>query len=209
MLTLNAQTREASTSLDTLRNQGFVPAVFYGAKETPVSIAVRADEFTKVWHQAGGSALVVLTGSFGEKEVLIHDVQVHPVTTAPLHIDFYVIEKGKKVRVTVPLEFVGVAPAEKLGGIVVKVMHEIDIEVEAREIPHHIEVQLEKLETLESEILFKDLPLPASAESDIDSEEVIVSVTLPVEEKEETPMSVEDVQVEAKGKKDEEGAESK
>lgn len=209
MLTLNAQTRDPKASLDTLRAQGFVPAVFYGAKETPVSIAVRADEFTKVWHQAGGSALVVLTGSFGEKEVLIHDVQVHPVTTLPLHVDFYVIEKGKKVRVTVPLEFVGVAPAEKLGGIVVKVMHEIDIEVEAREIPHHVEVDLVKLETLESEILFKDLPLPKSTESDIDPEEVVVSITLPVEEKEETPMSVEDVQVEAKGKKEEESAEAK
>lgn len=209
MFTLNAQTRDTKGSLDALRAQGLVPAVFYGAKEAPVSIAMRADEFTKIWHQAGGSAIVVLKGTFGEKEVLIHDVQVHPVTTLPLHVDFYVIEKGKKVRVTVPLEFVGVAPAEKLGGIVVKVMHEIDIEVEAREIPHHVEVDLVKLETLESEILFKDLPLPKSTESDIDPEEVVVSITLPVEEKEETPMSVEDVQVEAKGKKEEESAEAK
>lgn len=203
MLTLNAETRDAKQSLDTLRAQGFVPAVFYGRQEAPVAISVRADEFTKIWHQVGGSAIVTLKGAFGEKEVLIHDVQVHPVTTVPLHADFYVIEKGKKVSVTVPLEFVGVAPAEKLGGIVVKVMHEIDIEVEAREMPQSVPVDLTKLETLESEILFKDLPLPASVESEIDPEEVVVSVTLPVEEKEEAPVSVADVQIEEKGKKDE------
>lgn len=203
MLTLNAETRDAKQSLDTLRSQGFVPAVFYGRQEAPVAISVRADEFTKIWHQVGGSAIVTLKGAFGEKEVLIHDVQVHPVTTVPLHADFYVIEKGKKVSVTVPLEFVGVAPAEKLGGIVVKVMHEIDIEVEAREMPQSVPVDLTKLETLESEILFKDLPLPASVESEIDPEEVVVSVTLPVEEKEEAPVSVADVQIEEKGKKDE------
>jgi large subunit ribosomal protein L25 len=203
MLTLQAQTREANASVDTLRTQGFMPAVFYGPKEAPVAIAVRADEFGKLWHEVGGSAIVDLQGSFGGKEVLIHDVQVHPVTNMPLHADFYVIEKGKKVSVTIPLEFVGTAPAEKLGGIVVKVMHEIDIEVEPREIPQSIEVDVSKLETLESEILFKDLPLPASAESTIDPDEVIVSVALPVEEKEETPMSVADVEIEEKGKKEE------
>lgn len=203
MLTLQAQTRESNASVDALRQQGFMPAVFYGAKESPVAIAVRADEFAKLWHQVGGSAIVDLKGNFGDKEVLIHDVQVHPVTNTPLHADFFVLEKGKKVSVTVPLEFVGVAPAEKLGGIVVKVMHEIDIEVEPREMPQSVEVDVSKLETLESEILFKDLPLPASAESTIDPDEVVVSITLPVEEKEETPMSVEDVQVEEKGKKEE------
>lgn len=204
MLTLQAQTRNTADSLDDLRAQGFMPAVFYGAKEAPVAIAVRADEFGRMWNEVGGSAIVDLKGSFGDKEVLIHDVQVHPVTTTPIHADFYVIEKGKKVRVTVPLEFVGTAPAEKLGGIVVKVIHEIDIEVEPREIPQHVDVNLESLTTLESEILFKDLPLPASAESDIEPDEVVVSVALPVEEKEETPMSVEDVKIEEKGKKEEE-----
>lgn len=203
MHTLHAQTREQGASVDALRASGSMPAVFYGAKEAPVAISIKTDEFTMLWHKVGGSAIVDLEGAFGKKEVLIHDVQVHPVTGAPLHADFYVLEKGKKVAVTVPLEFVGVAPAEKLGGIVVKVMHEIEIEVEPREIPQHIVINLEALTTLESEITFKDLSLPASAESTIEPDEVIVSITLPVEEKEEATISVEDVKIEEKGKKEE------
>lgn len=203
MHTLHAQTREQGVSVDALRASGSMPAVFYGAKEAPVAISIKADEFSMLWNKVGGSAIVDLDGPFGKKEVLIHDVQVHPVTGVPLHADFYVLEKGKKVTVTIPLEFVGVAPAEKLGGIVVKVMHEIEIEVEPREIPQKIAIDLDALTTLESEITFKDLPLPASAVSNIEPDEVVVSITLPEEEKEETPMSVEDVKIEEKGKKEE------
>jgi len=48
-----------------------------------------------------------------DKDALIHDVQFHPVTGRLLHADFYVLEKGKKIKISVPLEFEGAAPAEK------------------------------------------------------------------------------------------------
>ena len=71
------------------------------------------------------------SGGVGEpKEALIHDIDIDPVTSIPRHADFYIIEKGKKVQVKVPLEFTGEALAIKeLGGTLVKVLHDIEIEV--------------------------------------------------------------------------------
>src|SRR5258708_2934423 len=113
MLTLAVQERNKKDSTETLRQKGLVPAVFYGPKQTSTAIAIDGMKLVSVWKEAGETTLVKLTGAGDEKDTLIHDIQVHPVTGQLLHADFYVIEKGKKVEIKVPLEFVGVAPAEK------------------------------------------------------------------------------------------------
>ena len=111
---------------------------------------------------------------------------MHPVKDLPIHVDFYSIERGKTLTLYVPLEFVGEAPAEKKGGIVVRVMHEIEIETRPRNIPQHIEVDLSKLEDLDSIIAVKDLDLPEGVVALADHEEVVASVSAQQEETEET-----------------------
>src|SRR5437763_743359 len=120
MLTLAVQERKNEESTETLRQKGLVPAVFYGPKQDSTAIAIDGLKLERVWKEAGETTLVKLTGAGDDHDTLIHDAQVHPVTGKILHVDFYVIEKGKKVEIKVPLEFVGQAPAEKLGHIVVK-----------------------------------------------------------------------------------------
>lgn len=159
-----------------------IPAVFYGPKEQATKIAIDRREFQRVWAEAGESTIVTIKGMGEDKDTLIYDVQWHPVNDDAIHVDFYVLEKGKKVNVEVPLQFVGTAPAEKMNGVVVKVMHEIAIEVAPAELPHHIEVDLGILENLDSEIRVKDLKLPASATTELDADDVVVSVTEAVEE---------------------------
>ncbi|MTV59144.1 50S ribosomal protein L25, partial [Streptococcus pneumoniae] len=83
---------------------------------TPVSMSLV--EFIKVYKKAGESSVIILKEGNNEHEALIHDLDVHPVTGAPRHADFYVIEKGKKVRVNVPLIFEGVSPAVKDKGAI-------------------------------------------------------------------------------------------
>src|SRR5690606_26337192 len=103
--------------------------VFYGPKEEAVAVSFDRARFEKVLREAGESTVVTLTGVGEDKDTLIHDVQLHPVTDQPLHVDFYVLEKGKKVQTHVPLEFTGEAPAVKsLGGTLMKVLHELEIE---------------------------------------------------------------------------------
>ena len=185
MTQLHIESRTADTNVDALRAQDKIPAVFYGPKEESTSISVDAPEFIKVWNEVGGSAIVDLQGVGDDKEVLIHEVATDPVTGTPVHIDFFCIERGKKVNVTVPLAFVGDAPAESLGGIVTKALYEIEVEVRPRDIPHEVEVDLTRLIELSSTITIADLGLGEEIEVVNDREEVIASVTLPQEEKEE------------------------
>src|SRR3989344_5530878 len=129
MLTLKGEIREKNVNLTALRAQGFIPAVYYGHKEKPVACVVPKSEFKKVWKEAGESTIVVLDTPKGKVNTLIQEVQVDPVRGEPIHADFYVLEKGKKVEVHIPVEFIGIAPAVKdFGGTLVKVLHEIEIE---------------------------------------------------------------------------------
>jgi len=205
--TLQVRKRDGKKSLKTLREGSEMPAVFYGPKEESTPIAIETDVFKKLWKEAGESTVIELKGDGIDKEVLIHDVDVHPVTGEPRHADFYVIEKGKKVTVKVPLEFIGVAPAVKeLGGILVKVTHEIEIEVLPKDLPQHIDVSIEGLVDFESHILAKDISIPESAELITHEDDVIALVNEAKEEEEvETEASLDDIEVEHKGKKEEAG----
>ena len=187
MLTLEVTTRDSKESTDAVRARGAVPAVFYGPKEDATSISIDAQKFDHVFREAGETTIVILKGAGGDKDTLIHDVQLHPVTGKPLHADFYVLEKGKKITINIPLEFEGAAPAEKLGHIIVKALHEIEIEVAPAELPHSLPVDLSKLENVGDHIAAGDIKLPPSATLLTSAEEIIVSVTEFKEEKVETP----------------------
>ncbi len=194
---------------DNVRKSGSIPAVFYGPKETSTPIVVDTIQFKKTWKKAGSSSVIILKDEAGnEHESLIHEVDIHPLTDEPRHADFYVIEKGKKVKVAVPLVFEGVSPAVKdLAGILVKVRRDLDIEAAPRDLPQNIIVDISKLALLTDVILAKDLPVPAGVEIKIGGDEVIASIAVAKEEVEEapTPIDVSAIEVEAKGKEAKEG----
>ncbi len=190
MVTLTVKPKGDTTN-DELRAAGTVPAVFYGPKEEATSVVVNALELEKVWKEAGETTIVRLRGVGDEKDALFKDVQFHPVTGKMMHADFYVLEKGKKIEIAVPLEFVGQAPAEKAGHIVVKALHEVEIEVAPAELPHHLDVELSSLVNVGDHITAAQITLPPSAELKTDPEEIVASVTEFVEEKEEAPAAAE------------------
>jgi len=199
MLELAIKPRDAKASNDELRTAGSIPAILYGPKEDATPISINTQAFTRLFKEAGETTIVKLTGVGDEKETLIHDVQFHPVTDMPLHADFYVLEKGKKITLAIPLEFIGVAPAEKLGHIITKVVHEVEIEVAPAELPQHLEVDLSKLENVGDHILAGDIKLPSSATLITNAEEILVSITAFVEEKElETEVKLAEVGEEPK-----------
>ncbi len=208
MTELNIKTRGKDSTPDALRATGLLPAVFYGPKEENTPITVDAKEFGQIWAEAGGSAIVDLKGVGEDKEVLIQDVSVDPVTGVPIHADFYCIERGKKLTITVPLNFIGEAPVEKEGGIVVKVMHEIEIVVRPRDIPQEIEVDVTTLGALDSNITIADLKLSEEIEPTAELTDNVASVTQPQEEKVEEERDITDIEIEGEGET-EEGEENK
>lgn len=209
MLSLDIKKRDMKVGAEKVRKTGSIPAIFYGPKEESTPIIVDTIAFKKVWKKAGASSVIILKDEKGnEHESLIHEVDVHPLSSEPRHADFYVIEKGKKVEVAVPLVFDGVSPAVKdLAGILVKVRRDIDIEAAPRDLPQNIIVDISKLALLTDVILAKDLPVPAGVEIKIGGDEVIASIAVAKEEVEEAPTAIDmsAIEVEAKGKEVKEG----
>lgn len=208
MLILNAKTRELKSDKAQMRKGGDIPAVFYGPKEASTPIIINEVEFMKAYKEAGESSIITLKIGSDEHDTLLKDVQFDAVSLRPLHADFYVIEKGKKLRVNVPLEFVGVSPAVKnLGGVLMKVAHEIEIEAMPKNLPHNIVVSIDGLVDFNAQVHAGDLTLPEGVELISGKDEVIALVKEPKEEKEEVaaPIDLASIEVEKKGKKDEEG----
>ena len=183
-----------------------IPAVFYGRKEESTSIAVALKDFKKVLKEAGESTVIALTGVGEEKEALIHDVDFEPVTGQPRHADFYIIEKGKKVQVTVPLNFVGIAPAVKeLGGVLMKILYEVEVEALPKDLPHEINVDISSLADFESKIEIKNITLPEGVMILGDADEVVALVSEVKEEViEEAPAALDlsTIEVEKRGKEE-------
>lgn len=192
----------------TARETGHMPAVLYGRKEKTTPLTLSRAEFLKVWKKAGESSVVRILGLQEPKDALIHDVDFDPVTGVPRHADFYVFEKGQKVKVKIPLEFEGIAPAVKdLGGTLVKVIYELEVEAEPGKLPHSITVDISPLSTLEAQIYVKDIKLPAGVAAIANGEDVVALVAEYKEEKEEVPLDISAIEVEKKGKEEEVSAE--
>jgi large subunit ribosomal protein L25 len=210
-INLKAEKREKIGKLESLRKEGLMPAVFYGHKKESTPIQIKKIDFIKAWKNAGESTVVKLETPEGDLEALIHEVDLDPLTGEPRHADFYVFEKGHKVEIAVPIEFIGVSSAVKdLGGTLMKILHEIKVKAEPSNLPHQIEIDISPITELEGQILAKDIFLPKGVELMEHAEEVIVTVATPKAEKveEETPADLSSIEVEKKGKVDEEGAES-
>ena len=206
-INLKATKRAATDKLSTLRKAGSIPAVFYGPKEASTSITLNEVEFVKAWKKAGESSIVALEADGETHDALIHEVDLHPVTGKVRHADFYIVEKGKKVQVNVPIHFEGIAPAIKeLGGTLTKVLHEIEIEAKPADLPHNVTVSIESLVTFESQILAGDIKLPNGVTLVTGPEEVVVLVSAAKEEVEETaPVDLSAIEISVeKGKKEEE-----
>ena len=107
IVALDVKPRDNSETPEALRARGSVPAVLYGPKEKATSISVDGRKLAHIWKSAGQTSVITLKGAGEDKDTLIHDVQFHPVSGALLHADFYVLEKGKKITIAVPLHFEG------------------------------------------------------------------------------------------------------
>ena len=181
MTELNAQSRIIMGSkVKTLRKKGLLPAVIYGEGMESKAIATSFVDFERVLRQAGESTLVTLHVDGKAHNVLIHDVAHDALRGQPIHADFYAVRMDKVIRATVPLEFFGESSAIKSeGGILVKVMHETEVEALPQDLPHTLRVNLGLLSSFESKILVKDIMLPKGVELIADADEIVALVEAP------------------------------
>lgn len=211
MILLNAKIRVKKE-----KESGRVPAVVYGHKVKNILIGVDEKEFGKVFKVAGESSLIELKIE-GEKEkraVLVHELQIDPVTDKIIHADFLQISLKEEVQVKVPLVFGGVSLAVKdLGGTLVKNISELEVKALPQNLPHEIKVLIDGLDTFEKRILVRDLKLPEGVKTSLSPDEIVASVAEPEKVDEELAKEieekVEDVEKVEKEKKVEDVVEEK
>jgi len=206
MLTLKGETRDPKSKLAALRKEGFIPGVYYGHKEAATSCVFPLNTFKKVWKAAGESTVVTLEMPKGKVSALIHEVQVDPVKGHPIHVDFYALEKGQEVSVKIPLEFAGVSLAVKdLGGSLVKVLHEVEVKGQPENLPHNFVIDISSLAALDSQILAESIALPKGITLVTNGTDVVAAIAVAKEEALEAPViDLSSIEVEKKGKKEEE-----
>lgn len=192
-----------------LRGQGFLPGVLYGKKFESVPVQVSYKDFLKVYEKAGESTIVDLKVSSETYPVVIHDVSLDPVKDNFIHVDFYKIKLDEKIKVDVPLKFLGESEAVRdLGGVLVTNIHEVEIEALPLNLPHEIEVDISSLNTFEDHIFIKDLTVPENVKILAEGEEIVVSVQSPRKDEEEEVKATEVEDVEVISKEVKEGEEA-
>ena len=204
MFTIQAKNRDSKSSISFIRSNGEIPVVVYASGKESQSLVVAQKEFYKIYKEAGTVSPVTLMVDGKAINSLIHDVQFDPLTNLPSHADFLIVDMKKAVHVSVPLEFVGVAPAVKSGlGILVKVMHEIEVEALPNNIPHAVSVDISGLDTIQSQISAEQIVLPKDVVLLTKPTEIVVSIAPPKEEVETAPVDLSQIEVAKKGKKEE------
>lgn len=211
---LDAQVRTLfGKGVRTLRKRGILPAVVYGAHKKNVALNVEERALEKMRKLAGESSLIELRveGEGVEKEnVLIHDVDYDPVTHRPRHVDFLRVRMDEVLRVAAPFRFEGESPAVKEGSVLVKVMHEAEVEALPANLPHDIMVDISRLVSIGDRLTLADVLLPAGVVFVGDPESVVVLVEKQrAEAVEEAPLEaaqIEAIEV-AGGKKEKEAEE--
>ena len=143
-----------------LRNQGILPANIYGKKIKSKALQVDLKEFEKLYKEVGETSVVDLKikGEKKTRPILIHNLQIHPVTDLPLHADFRQISLKEKTTVEVPVELIGEAPAEKEGiGILVTLLDNLEVEALPSDLPEKLEVDISNLKVIDDVIRVTDI----------------------------------------------------
>jgi large subunit ribosomal protein L25 len=163
-LKAEARDRVGKGSARAIRRNGQVPAVIYGGKEAPITIALSYKDVYYKIHGGGFMTTVATIDLGGQKiRVLPKDYQLDPVKDMPLHVDFLRVTSGSVVTVAVPVHFENEekSPGLTRGGVLNVVRHEVELICPADAIPDAITVDLAGLEIGDS-IHISAVTLPAN-----------------------------------------------
>ena len=166
-----------SRSTKRLRAEGKIPGVLYGRGTAPTPLAVDARELRAALSGDHGITAVLTLDVDGDEHVaMARDIQRHVTRGTVSHVDFLVVDRNVSVSADVPLNLVG---ESELGGsaMVDMVLSSLPINAKPESIPASIEVDQSNL-AVGSQVLVKDLVLPAGVTTELDPEEVVVRVTV-------------------------------
>ncbi len=217
-VSLSVEARDATgkSVVRKMRRDGFIPGVVYReGKSQPISLNKR-DVVNFINAAAGEKGIVDLKFSGGDTKIaLLKEFQVDPVRGELLHTDFFEVAMDETIIVTVPVSAAGTAVGVKRdGGMLQKLLREVEVECLPDKIPGHFEIDISELEIGKS-VHVSNIDVPDGVKVLSNVEEAVFSVVEPTkveelvpEEEEGVEAEAEEPEVEKKGKKEEAGEEA-
>lgn len=211
-VSFTAQVRDKSVKASSLRKDNLIPAEYYGRGIENMSLQMNYQAFRKLYKSAGNNTVIDLEiEGKGTKNVLIHNVESHPVTDLYTHVEFINVRMDEEVTTTIPVRLEGVAPAVKeLGGILIQNLDEVEVTCLPKDLIHEIVVDISSLVDFNASITVADLKVPSSIKVSNEPGAMVANVTEPQEEEvaPTEPVDVASVEVTTEKKEGEEGAAS-
>lgn len=176
-----------------LRKEGIIPGNIFGKNLKSLAVQFSLKDFETVYKSVGETGLVKLETDKETYPALIHGVQSDPATGNLLHVDFLKVDLKEKVTAPVPIETMGISPAEKQGlGTVVLYIDEVEVEALPADLPEKFGVDISTLTEVDQAIFVKDLQFDKEkVEIKADPETILVKVE-PPEKEEEVPVPTEE-----------------
>jgi large subunit ribosomal protein L25 len=183
---LKAEIRKPSkkSSLKALRKNGRVPGIFYSKKDS-IIIDVPENSINPLVFTAQTHLITLQIAGKEEQDCIIKDIQFDPVTDKIVHFDLIGLQKGEKIQIEVPVQYIGSPIGVKEGGILQVVLHKLEVECYPKDLPQYLQVNVENLKIGDSihasDLNFENLTILNLPDA------VLVTVAHPKIEKEATP----------------------
>ena len=215
VLTANAREKVGKGSAREARRQGNIPAVIYGDKKSPIPIVVEQKILVRYLSTGGFFNTLFDIDINGElNRVLPRDVQLHPVTDVPEHVDFLRVSATTKISVEVPVEFIGddVSPGIKSGGVLNVVRYSVEVSCTPDLIPNTLLLDLSSAEIGDSlHISAVNLPegvTPTISDRDFTIATIVAPTVVRDEATSDDESDSEDTETEAAAESTEENSEA-
>jgi large subunit ribosomal protein L25 len=177
---LSATTRDIlGKKVKLLRRQGLTPANLYGRSIQSTALQIDTSDLKHALAHAGKSSLIALKVDSAKRPrmVIVRDVQREPLSGSLVHVDLYQVKMEEKIKLQVPLSFVGDAPAVKeRGGILVQNMNSLEIECLPANMPHNVEVDVSVLNDIDQALHVKDVHVDDSVTILNDPDQAVVQI---------------------------------
>jgi len=199
------ETQTGTRKVKKIRKNGYVPAVLYGQDMEATPLLLERSQVIRERITLGRSLELDVDGKI--VRVIVKEEQVDPISQEVIHLDFQALSAGSTVTVSIPIVLVGEPVGTKKGGILEFPTREIDVELPTEKLVEQVTVDVSNMD-IGDIIHIGELDLPPEAKIFADLEEVVVAVTVPVEEEveevEEEAAVEGEPEVISKGKKEEE-----
>lgn len=173
------------------RRAGMIPGVIYGEKKAPVMFSISSlDLDAQMRHKGFWTRQFEVEVGKQKHHVICQDIQLHPLTDRPVHVDFLRVSDNTALIIEVPVvyENESAAPGIKMGGTLNAIYREIEVECKPKDIPESLTVDLTGLE-INDVVKMSDIKFPKGVKPTEEEDVTVATITAPTAVEEEIPVS--------------------